>query len=593
MVDEVETNPTDVTRNRKRIRIGDLLVENRVISEGQLQTALAEQKRSGHKLGHTLIELGFIDEQRLLDFLSQQLQIPYIDLTSYPLQPEVVKSIQETMARRYRVIVLETRDKDVLVGMADPTDLFAYDELGHVLKKRVRQAVVRESDLLEALDRMYRRSEELTSLAGELHEDLTQGDFDLGQLMQTVEAGDAPVIRLLQTLFEDALQAKASDIHIEPDEEVLRIRQRIDGVLHEQVMNERRIAPALVQRLKLLASLDISEKRLPQDGRFQIKVKRHSIDVRLSTMPVQHGEAVVMRLLDQSSGILSLDDLGFERGMLQRLRLLIKKPHGMVLVTGPTGSGKTTTLYSALHELNTAEKKIITVEDPVEYRLPRINQVQVHEQIGLSFARVLRTAMRQDPDILLVGEMRDLETAQIGLRAAITGHFVLSTVHTNSAIGTVSRLLDMGAPGYLMASSLLAIVAQRLVRRVCSHCAVPYEPDQIEQSWLDGVRHDYDLSGLRIGRGCNRCSNTGYRGRVGVYELLELNGEMASALRRDDHESFARIALASKQFEPLWQSVLRFASQGVTTLSEAIRISGDVDGGRQVKRPVDDRVVSV
>lgn len=577
MVDEVETNPADVMRSRRRIRIGDLLVENRVISEGQLQAALTEQKRSGHKLGYTLIELGFIDEQRLLDFLSQQLQIPFIDLTSYPLQPEVVKRVQETMARRYRVILLEIRDKDVLVGMADPTDLFAYDELGHVLKKRIRQAVVRESDLLEALDRMYRRSEELNSLAGELHEDLTQGDFDLGQLMQTVEAGDAPVIRLLQTLFEDALQAKASDIHIEPDEEVLRIRQRIDGVLHEQVMNERRIAPALVQRLKLLASLDISEKRLPQDGRFQIKVKRHSIDVRLSTMPVQHGEAVVMRLLDQSSGILSLDDLGIEPGMLQRLRLLIKKPHGMVLVTGPTGSGKTTTLYSALNELNTAEKKIITVEDPVEYRLPRINQVQVHEQIGLSFARVLRTAMRQDPDILLVGEMRDLETAQIGLRAAITGHFVLSTVHTNSAIGTVSRLLDMGAPGYLMASSLLAIVAQRLVRRVCGHCAEPHAPNDMERAWLEGTGQTHDLTGLRIGRGCNRCGNTGYRGRVGVYELLELNGEMASALRRDDHESFARIALASKNFAPLWQSVLRFACQGITSLNEAIRVSGDVE----------------
>ncbi|MCW8920413.1 MAG: ATPase, T2SS/T4P/T4SS family, partial [Sedimenticola sp.] len=304
MVEESGTANSEAGRSRKRIRIGDLLVENRVISEGQLQSALAEQKRSGHKLGHTLIELGFIDEQRLLDFLSQQLQIPFIDLTSFPLKPEIVKQLSETVARRYRVIALEVREKDVLVGMADPTDLFAYDELGHSLKKRVRQAVVRESDLLDALDRMYRRSEELSSLAGELHEDLTQGDFDLGQLMQTVEAGDAPVIRLLQTLFEDALQAKASDIHIEPDDEVLRIRQRIDGVLHEQVMNERRIAPALVQRLKLLSSLDISEKRLPQDGRFQIKVKNHAIDVRLSTMPVQNGEAVVMRLLDQSSGIL-------------------------------------------------------------------------------------------------------------------------------------------------------------------------------------------------------------------------------------------------------------------------------------------------
>jgi MSHA biogenesis protein MshE len=577
MVEEEETGRTEGVRSRKRIRIGDLLVENKVISESQLQAALAEQKRSGHKLGHTLIELGFIDEQRLLDFLSQQLQIPFIDLTSFSLKPDVIKQLSETIARRYRVILLEVRDKDVLVGMADPTDLFAYDELGHALKKRIRQAVVRESDLLDALDRMYRRSNELTSLAGELHEDLTQGDFDLGKLMQTVEAGDAPVIRLLQTLFEDAIQAKASDIHIEPDEEVLRIRQRIDGVLHEHVMNERRIAPALVQRLKLLASLDISEKRLPQDGRFQITVKKHSIDVRLSTMPVQHGEAVVMRLLDQSSGILSLGDLGIQDTMLKRLRMLIMKPHGMVLVTGPTGSGKTTTLYSALSELNVAEKKIITVEDPVEYRLPRINQVQVHEQIGLTFARVLRTAMRQDPDILLVGEMRDLETAQIGLRAAITGHFVLSTLHTNSAIGTVSRLLDMGAPGYLMASSLSAIVAQRLVRRICTHCAVPYAPDELEQVWIDGVGHDFDLSGLRIGKGCNRCGNTGYRGRVGIYEMLELNGEMAAALRRDDHESFAQIANASNHFVPLWKSGLQYASEGVTTLSEAIRIAGDVE----------------
>ncbi|MCW8947818.1 MAG: ATPase, T2SS/T4P/T4SS family [Sedimenticola sp.] len=577
MVEESGTANSEAGRSRKRIRIGDLLVENRVISEGQLQSALAEQKRSGHKLGHTLIELGFIDEQRLLDFLSQQLQIPFIDLTSFPLKPEIVKQLSETVARRYRVIALEVREKDVLVGMADPTDLFAYDELGHSLKKRVRQAVVRESDLLDALDRMYRRSEELSSLAGELHEDLTQGDFDLGQLMQTVEAGDAPVIRLLQTLFEDALQVKASDIHIEPDDEVLRIRQRIDGVLHEQVMNERRIAPALVQRLKLLSSLDISEKRLPQDGRFQIKVKNHAIDVRLSTMPVQNGEAVVMRLLDQSSGILSLGDLGIKDEMLKRLRMLISKPHGMVLVTGPTGSGKTTTLYSALSELNVPEKKIITVEDPVEYRLPRVNQVQVHDQIGLSFSRVLRTAMRQDPDILLVGEMRDLETAQIGLRAAITGHFVLSTLHTNSAIGTVSRLLDMGAPGYLMASSLLAIVAQRLVRRVCSHCAVQHEPDEIQQAWLEGLEHDFDLSGLRIGKGCNRCGQTGYRGRVGIYEMLELNGEMAAALRRDDHESFAQIANASKHFIPLWKSGLQYAAEGVTSLNEAIRIAGDVE----------------
>ena len=564
------------SRSRRKIRIGDLLVQNRVISESQLQEALKEQKRSGHKLGQALIELGFLDEQRMLDFLSQQLQIPYVDLTNYQFDPEVVKSLPETVARRYRVVVMEQRERDVLVGMADPTDLFAYDELGRILKKRVRQAVVRETDLLVALDRNYRHSEQLTALAGELHEDLAQGDVDLGKIMQTAEAGDAPVIRLLQTLFEDAVRANVSDIHIEPDETVLRIRQRIDGVLHEQVMNERRIAPALVQRLKLLSNLDISEKRLPQDGRFQIKVKQHSIDVRLSTMPVQHGESVVMRLLDQSLGILSLDDLGIEQAMRERLRSLVHRPHGMVLVTGPTGSGKTTTLYAALNELNAPEKKVITVEDPVEYRLPRINQVQVHEQIGLSFARVLKTALRQDPDIVLVGEMRDLETAQIGLRAAITGHFVLSTVHTNSAIATISRLLDMGVPGYLLASSLLAIVAQRLVRRVCQHCAEPYQPDDLQRAWLEAMGQENEqVDGLRHGRGCNHCGNSGYRGRIGVYELLELDRELVSALRREDLEGFGQAARSSSKFVPLAQVVLGYALQGLTSIDEAIRITGD------------------
>jgi MSHA biogenesis protein MshE len=573
---QLSTDP-GAGRRKQKIRLGDLMVQNRVISENQLMAALAEQKKTGHKLGHTLIELGFVDEQRLLDFLSQQLQIPLIDLRSYRLNPEAVKSLPETLARRYRVIVIELRDQDALVGMADPTDLFAFDELARKLQKRIRQAVVRESDLLDALDRMYRKSHELDTLAGELDDDLGQaGDLDLNILMRTAEAGDAPVIRLLQTLFEDALMVKASDIHIEPDEHVLRVRQRIDGVLQEHIVNERRIAPALVQRLKLLSNLDISEKRLPQDGRFQIKVKNHSIDVRLSTMPVQHGEAVVMRLLDQSSGILSLEELGLEAPLLSRLRALIQRPHGMVLVTGPTGSGKTTTLYAALNELNTAEKKIITVEDPVEYSLPRINQVQVHEQIGLTFARVLRTALRQDPDILLVGEMRDLETAQIGLRAAITGHFVLSTVHTNSAIGTVSRLLDMGTPGYLMASSLVAIVAQRLVRRVCRHCSEPVMPDEQQRVWLQmmGVREE-QMSGFTRGRGCNQCNHTGYRGRIGVYELLELNGQMASALRSQDIDRFTQAAYSSRNFETLSQAALRYAKAGGTSLDEAIRVSGD------------------
>lgn len=571
------TQPADKTR--KRIRIGDLLVQNKVISEAQLMSALAEQKKTGHKLGNTLIELGFIEEVQLLEFLSRQLQIPLIDLNDYPLEPAVVQTLAENVARRYRVIVLEQRERDVLVGMADPTDLFAYDELGRILRKRIRQAVVKESDLLYMLDGMYSKAGELNELAGELNEELAQNDIDLGLMLKTGDAQDAPVFRLLEKLFEDALRAKASDIHIEPEEQVLRIRMRVDGVLQEQVMNEKRIAAALVQRLKLLANLDISEKRLPQDGRFQLKLKNHSIDIRLSTMPVQYGEAVVMRLLDQSGGILSLAQLGMDADLRARIELLITRPHGLVLVTGPTGSGKTTTLYACLNELNKPENKIITVEDPVEYRLDRVNQVQVHDAIGLTFSKVLRTALRQDPDIVLIGEMRDLETAQIGLRAAITGHFVLSTLHTNSAIGTISRLLDMGAPGYLMASSLQAVIAQRLVRKVCPECVEPYTLDEQEQSWLATLPGDMQpQTGFSKGKGCKKCNDTGYRGRIGVYELLEINGGLVTALRNQDIDGFAHAAHDSRDFESLAQRGVKMALQGITSLQEIIRISGELEG---------------
>ncbi len=563
---------------RKKIRIGDLLVQNKVISEQQLMSALAEQKKSGHKLGNTLIELGYIEEQKLLEFLSQQLQIPLIDLNQTKVRPEVVQTLAENIARRYRVIVIENRERDVLVGMADPTDLFAYDELGRILRKRIRQAVVRESDLLYLLDDMYNREDALSDLAGELNDELAQNDIDLGLMLQAGDAKDAPVFRLLEKLFEDALRAKASDIHIEPEENLLRVRQRVDGVLQEQVMNEKRIAAALVQRLKLLAHLNISEKRLPQDGRFQIKLKNHTIDVRLSTMPVQYGEAVVMRLLDQSGGILNLQQLGMDAEIKGRIEKIIRQPHGLFLVTGPTGSGKTTTLYAALSELNKPEHKIITVEDPVEYRLDRVNQVQVHEQIGLTFSKVLRTALRQDPDIVLVGEMRDIETAQIGLRASITGHFVLSTLHTNSAIGTISRLLDMGAPGYLMATALQAVLAQRLVRRVCSECAQPHQLDEHEQAWLDELMEtNLPLHGFVKGAGCKKCNNTGYKGRVGVYELLEIKGDLVSALRDQDIDGFARAAKSASDFETLAEQGVKMALNGKTTVEEVMRISGGVD----------------
>ncbi|MFB2810800.1 GspE/PulE family protein [Marinobacter shengliensis] len=568
------------TEPKKKIRIGDLLVQNNVITEQQLMTALREQKSTGRKLGRTLIELGYVDEDNLLNILSRQLDVPFVQLRHYQFNNELVKKLPEAMARRFRAIVLAEQGGELLVGMADPQDIFAYDELVRVLKQPIKQAVVRESELLNTLDLVYRRTDEIASLAEELEDELGDDAFDLADLSAESESADAPVVKLLQTLFEDAVQARSSDIHIEPDETVVRIRQRVDGVLQEQVMKEKRVNAALVLRLKLMAGLNISEKRLPQDGRFNVRVKGRSIDVRVSTMPVQYGESVVMRLLDQSQGTLDLESTGMPSHLLDRFRKLIKKPHGMILVTGPTGSGKTTTLYGALTELNKAEVKIITAEDPVEYRLPRITQVQVNPKIGLEFATVLRSALRQDPDIILVGEMRDHETVEIGQRAAMTGHLVLSTLHTNDSISSAMRLIDMGAEPFLVASSLLGVVAQRLVRRVCDNCKETYQPSEQELVWLQS----FDLDPLDIeagfvhGRGCYQCSNTGYKGRVGVYEMLEMNEDMLDALRRKDVSDFTRAARKSPLFRPLGQCAMDYALQGVTSLQEVARVAATTEG---------------
>jgi MSHA biogenesis protein MshE len=354
------------TMPRKRVRIGDLLVEHKMISEAQLQAALAEQKKSGRKLGRVLVESGFVDEDKLLVLLSEQLDIPYIDLSRFELNPELVQRLPETLARRYRALVLKQTTQGLLVGMGDPTDIFAFDELVRVLKTSVQIACVKESDLLHNIDRLYQHADQLRDLANEVGQDMAENAFDLRTLSASSSQSDAPVVRLIQTVFEDAVRAEASDIHIEPDEDVLRIRRRIDGVLHEQTMDDTRIASAVVSRLKLMAEADISEKRLPQDGRFTLRVLEKNIDVRLATIPTQTGEAVVMRLLDHGSAVRKLNQLGMPDNILDRVRSIIHRPHGLVLVTGPTGSGKTTSLYAALTELNKPQKKIITVEDPVE-----------------------------------------------------------------------------------------------------------------------------------------------------------------------------------------------------------------------------------
>ena len=564
--------------SKQKVRIGDLLVQGGVVTELQLQTALDRQKQVGQRLGRVLIELGYVEEDQFLSFLSQQLQIPFIDLKRFNFDVTLIHRLPENYARRYRAIVLSEEKGQLIVGMADPMDIFAFDELERILEQTVQQAVVRESELLNTLDLVYRRTEEIASFAEELDDELIDGQFDLEALTLDAEDSEAPVVKLLQSIFEDAVQVRASDIHIEPDENVLRIRQRVDGVLQEQVMKERRIAPALVLRLKLLSSLDISEKRLPQDGRFSLKVKNRNIDVRLSTMPIEYGESVVMRLLDQTSGVTDLDDVGMPPAMLERFRRLIKMPHGLVLVTGPTGSGKTTTLYGALQELNEIGKKIITVEDPVEYRLHRINQVQINPKIDLTFAKVLRSALRQDPDILLVGEIRDSETAEIALRAALTGHLVLSTLHTNDAVSSAMRLVDMGAESFLAATALRAVVAQRLVRRLCDNCFVDHELESKDAAWVAATLNTQESNiKLKKAKGCHRCNNTGYRGRIGVFELLILNSALADALRRADAAEFVKIAKTTPGYQPLVVSALKFAQQGITSLEEVFRVAEQID----------------
>lgn len=563
----------------EKIRLGDLLIQQGLLTDEQLKFALDEQKRSGRKLGRIVVESSFVTEEGISQALAKQLRISFVDLKNFNPKPEFIRLLPEAQARRFRAIVLDEADGKLRIGFVDPTDLQAYDELARILRRELDLAVVTETQLLALIDRVYRRTEEISGLAKELTAELGDVPVEFGDLLGvTAGAEEAPVVKLLQTVFEEAMRTRASDIHIEPQEQALRIRFRIDGVLHIQTEADAKIASAMALRLKLMSGLDISEKRLPQDGRFAIKVRNNPVDVRISTMPTQYGESVVMRLLNQSTGLLGLDRLNMPARVLDRLRNCVRRPSGMVLVTGPTGSGKTTTLYAALAELNSTEKKIITVEDPVEYRLPGINQVQVHEKIDLSFERVLRSALRQDPDIVLVGEMRDQTTAEIGMRAAITGHMVLSTLHTNDVIATPIRLLDMGVPRYMVALSLQMVLAQRLVRVVCENCAGPYAPAPHEREWLRFELGDkVDAQRYAKGPGCAHCGGSGYQGRTGVYEMLEMTNELVEAINSDDTGAFVQAARQQMAGETLRRDAVRLVVQGRTTIDEAMRISNQFE----------------
>jgi MSHA biogenesis protein MshE len=559
----------------EKLRLGDVLVQQRLISQEQLQQTLDLQRTTGKKMGRLLIETGIITEELLANGLARQLRIPFVNLKTFPFRADVVKLLPESAARRFKALVLEDKGDSLLVALGDPLDLFAFDELTRILKRNIAIAAVPESGLALAFDRLYRRTEEISGLARALEKDI--GDaVDFGELSASVGLEGAPVVRLLQSLFEDAMQVGASDVHIEPQEAGLQVRVRVDGVLQTQTQADKRIGAALAQRLKLMAGLDISEKRLPQDGRFSVRIKDSTIDVRLSTLPTAYGESAVMRLLNQGAGMRRLDSIGMPAAMLRRFREVLGRSAGMVLVTGPTGSGKTTTLYAALAEINAAELKVITVEDPIEYRLPGLTQVQVNDKIDLTFARVLRSVLRQDPDVVLIGEMRDAETAEIGMRAAITGHLVLSTLHTRDAMSTPFRLLDMGVPPFMVSTSLQAVIAQRLVRMNCRECSAPHTPTPQEASWLESMLSEGETASPQRGMGCSACNGTGYSGRQGVYELLEMDAELTHAASHSDPAGFMRTARERMKGHTMAFHALDLVRQGRTSLAEALRVGFDI-----------------
>ncbi|MDE2401077.1 MAG: Flp pilus assembly complex ATPase component TadA [Burkholderiales bacterium] len=556
-----------------KFRLGEALVQRGLITDEQLGAALAHQKLTGRRLGRALMDLKLVTDEDIGRVISDQMRIPFVHLNEQDLDPALVRRLPEAQARRLRAIVLGEQELGLQVGLVDPTDMLAYDQVCRALNTAVYPVVVTEDALLATIERVYQRREEIIGLAKEVAADIASAGISLTTIDVAATAEDAPIVRLLQSVFDAAVTRDVSDIHIEPQEGNLTIRFRLDGSMQVQSTSSSKITSAVVQRLKLMASLDISERRLPQDGRFQIKVNNATVDVRISTMPTQYGESVVMRLLPQNTDRIRLDAIGMPAPILTRLRAAISSASGMVLVTGPTGSGKTTTLYSALAEINAVSRKIITVEDPIEYRLPGLNQVQVNEKVGLSFSRVLRACLRQDPDVILVGEMRDQETAEIGLRAALTGHLVLSTLHTLDAAGTPMRLRDMGLAPYMIALGVRLVIAQRLVRTICENCKKPYTPAPHERAWLSLGNESASDAPFFQGVGCGQCNNSGYKGRAGVYELMEMTPELVQLVSRDDPTAFAEAAQKAFADFTLRRHALQLVAEGRTTIAEAMQAS--------------------
>ncbi|MCC6728877.1 MAG: type II secretion system ATPase GspE [Chthonomonadales bacterium] len=556
----------------KRTPLGAILVEKGVITPEQLDQALAEQRRQSNakRIGQILIDMRFASEQAVLSALSEQLECPLIDINVTPPDPEALQIVPSEFALRHHLLPLQQTDHTLTVAMADPLDVQSIDDLRLLTGFSVRPMLASPQEINRAVQQFY-MSRMLQDV--EAHEQTAQDDESLDVADLQKMAREELVIQMVNMIINQGIQDRASDIHIEPFERELRVRYRIDGVLHEINAPPKRFHPAIISRIKILSDMNIAERRLPQDGRMRLRAAGRQIDLRVSTVPTLYGESAVLRILDKQTAMLGLRELGMHGLMFERFRRLIQEPHGIILVTGPTGSGKTTTLYAALNEIYSTERKIITIEDPVEYQLNGINQIQVHPQIDLTFANGLRHIVRQDPDIIMVGEIRDTETVEIAIHAALTGHLVFSTLHTNDAAGAVSRMLDMGAEPYLVASSLIGTIAQRLVRVNCPRCRRPVTEKAVELHEIGISEAQAQQHPLHAGAGCPECRGVGYRGRSGLFEMLTVDDAMRQMIvRREPATVIKQYGVRQQGMVTLLQDGRRRALAGDTTVKEVLRV---------------------
>ena len=559
-------------------RFAEILIRNQVISIDQFREADQVARESGKTAGDILVQLGYATGDEVMEAMATEHHIPYIDLSRNKVTESVIELVPESVARENSILPFEEQEGELTVLISDPGDMDTIEKLRFILNRDVKIALAPRDRIQESINRYYGQIE--GESADSMLQEFTDTAIDFTETTDSEfgveEGGDessAPVVRLVQLMIGEAVQLRASDIHIEPFEDRVRIRYRIDGVLHERDKAPRRLLGAIISRIKILGKIDIAERRRPQDGRIKVTVGEKELDLRVSVIPTNHGQSVVMRLLDKDNIKVGIRQLGFSEEMFRHFQGLIRRPNGIVLVTGPTGSGKTTTLYAALNTLNRPDRKIITAEDPVEYYLPGINQVEVNHGIGLDFSRIIRSMLRQAPNIILVGEMRDNETASMGIQASLTGHLVFSTLHTNDAPSAVTRMVDMGVPGYLVASSVIAILAQRLVRTVCSKCKTKVTPREsvILESGLT-LEQAKNANFVR-GKGCNHCQKTGYKGRLGIFELMMINSKIREMIFADSSSTQLRDAAISQGMMTLYSDGLDKVMRGITTFEEVHRVA--------------------